>query len=433
MKKIAGSNFFKSFIVLAFIFSFSGCGDTSYEEITYMANVPVYMSLEDLRTSVKITGPKELKHPGKIYFKANYLYINELYRGIHIIDNTNPSSPQKVAFIYIPGNVDIAMKGNILYADSYIDLIAIDISDLSNITVTKRVNAVFEYSYPPAYNEFVIAEIDNSKGVVIGWEVKSITERVDVNNGWYSGGRMDASESVLTFQGGQRNAFTPNAVGISGSMARFATSQSYNYLYAINQGDIKVFNISNFSDPVEGGTVNTSRVIETLFLLEDKLFVGSTTGMLIFSLNTPSNPIEIATFNHFRSCDPVVVEGNYAYVTLRAGNRCGGFQNQLDVIDISTITNPQLLKSYEMEEPYGLGIDDGTLFICDGDAGLKIYDAADPFRIDENIITSYPDINSFDVIPYNNVLMMIGSDGIYQYDYQNLENIKELSVIKITP
>ena len=128
----------------------------------------------------------------------------------------------------------------------------------------------------------------------------------------------------------------------------------------------------------------------------------------------------------------MVVNGDYAYVTLRAGNLCGDINSQLDVIDIKDLQNPVLLKEYPMEEPYGLGIDDTLLFVCDGSAGLKIYNAADPLTIDEHKIAQYKDIQAFDVIPLGEVLIMIGTDGLYQYDYSDPENIRELSVIPIS-
>jgi hypothetical protein len=127
----------------------------------------------------------------------------------------------------------------------------------------------------------------------------------------------------------------------------------------------------------------------------------------------------------------VVVEGDYAYVTLRAGNLCGDIKSQLDVIDISDIQNPLLVADYLMEEPYGLGIDDSLLFVCDGSAGLKIYNAVDPKTIDQHKLGQYDNIQAYDVIPLGNILVMIGTDGLYQYDYSDPRNIKLLSIIPI--
>jgi hypothetical protein len=127
----------------------------------------------------------------------------------------------------------------------------------------------------------------------------------------------------------------------------------------------------------------------------------------------------------------VVVEDNYAYITLRTGNTCQTDVNQLDIVDIQNLGQPELLKSYPMYNPHGLGIDDGILFICDGEDGLKVYDAGDPFLLKSNMIAHFPDIHTYDVIPANEVLLMIGRDGFYQYDYSDLKDITLLSMIPI--
>jgi len=129
----------------------------------------------------------------------------------------------------------------------------------------------------------------------------------------------------------------------------------------------------------------------------------------------------------------VVVEGNTAYVTLRSGTECQGFTNQLDVIDVSNLSNPSIIATHQMQNPHGLGIDNGTLFITEGDGGLKVFDAAEPLTIGDNMLAHFKDLHAFDVIPFNNVLMLIGEDGFYQYDYSDLNNITLLSHIPVVP
>jgi hypothetical protein len=85
-----------------------------------------------------------------------------------------------------------------------------------------------------------------------------------------------------------------------------------------------------------------------------------------------------------------------------------------------------------MTNPHGLGIDNGTLFICDGNDGLKIYDASDINTISQNQLAHYSTIKAFDIIPYQNIAMMIGEDGLYQYNYANLQDIKLISTITIS-
>ena len=89
------------------------------------------------------------------------------------------------------------------------------------------------------------------------------------------------------------------------------------------------------------------------------------------------------------------------------------------------------MRSYNMTGPYGLGIDGDVLFVCDGTDGLKVFNAADPYLISEHLIATFKDINAFDVIPLGKSLLMIGSDGFYQYDYTNLNDIKQISSIKV--
>ena len=146
---------------------------------------------------------------------------------------------------------------------------------------------------------------------------------------------------------------------------------------------------------------------------------------------SPVDPEYVSSYWHVTSCDPVVVEGNYAYITLRTGNRCETDVNQLDIVDIHKLDSPKKIKSYPMYNPHGLGIDNGTLFVCDGDEGLKIYDARDPLNLKANKIAHFEDINTFDVIPVNDLLIMIGNDGLYQYDYSNRDQITLLSMIPI--
>jgi len=126
-----------------------------------------------------------------------------------------------------------------------------------------------------------------------------------------------------------------------------------------------------------------------------------------------------------------VVEGNYAYVTLRSGENCPNVQgnDQLEVIDVSDLKNPKNIGIYEMINPHGLGIDNGKLFISEGDYGLKLMDATDPFNIKE--VRHIKEIKTFDVIPLNGVLMVTGESGIIQYDYTQAPELKHLSTIPV--
>lgn len=141
-------------------------------------------------------------------------------------------------------------------------------------------------------------------------------------------------------------------------------------------------------------------------------------------------------FQHARVCDPVVVNDNTAYVTLRSGNTCAGFTNQLDVVDITNLTSPRLLKSYPMRNPHSLGVDFPNLFICEGAYGLKSFNVADPMQVDKNLQQYMEDLQAYDVIPMGGVnghktLLLIGRDGFYQFDYSNPRALRLLSRIPV--
>jgi hypothetical protein len=408
---------------------FSGCQEKVVDR--YLVNVPVYMNRNEFKNAVNVTGSTEIVKPGKIYFKDNMIFINEALKGIHVINNSDPSSPVFVSFIEIPGNVDMAIKDSILYADSYIDLVALNIGDIHNIREVGRVDSIFPYSLPPLLEEngLPMGTVDPNAGIVVGWEVKEVEEEVTTGNSDFPVLREGNFLAEDTYAGSKTNSSGDGmSVGIAGSMARFTIHE--NFLYAVDQYNLKVLDIDDLSNPLLISDEYIGWGVETIFPYQNKLFFGTQTGLIIYSISNPASPVYISTYFHVTSCDPVVVEGNLAFVTLRAGNLCGEATSQLDVIDISNIENPKWLQSYPMQEPYGLGIDDRTLFVCDGPAGLKVYNAENP----KNLIQKawFSDVQAYDVIPYNGILMMIGDGGLYQYNYSGSDSIILLSNIPIT-
>jgi hypothetical protein len=417
--------YFALLMFMAFILP--ACTDQCEVQSTYTYYEPVYTTLDELRSSVEILPAEEIKQVGKIYFKGGFLFINEPNEGVHVIDNRDPSNPLNKSFIRIPGAFDLAVRGNILFSDSYIDLVAIDISNLDVAQEVGRIEGLFD-NYN-SYGYYAQADL----GIVTGWkEISEVTvseSSCEVRkNDWgmnYESGILMSDVTTLN----NASALSPANPGMGGSMARFALSN--NYLYALDLGDIIAINVADENNMQAGNPTYIDWGIETIFPNGNNLFIGAQNGMHIMDISSPSNPTLVSNYQHIRSCDPVIVDGDYAFVTLRSGTECNGFTNQLEVIDISNLSDPQLLYIYEMDNPHGLGKDGNALFICDGSSGLRIFDASDYSKISDNQIAHYDDIQAFDIIPFNNVAMMIGSDGLFQYDYSDLTDIKLLSKILI--
>ncbi len=407
------------------IFLFNSCEDSTYR--IYTGNSPVYMSYENLRKAVKVEQNAELENPGKIYFKDNYIFIVEELKGIHVYDNSNPASPVRKAFVNLPGVVDISISGYIMYADSFVDLVVLDVQDVNNIHEAGRIKDILPYTVPPANNDYPLAFVDEDKGVVIDWEVEKIKEKVNQNRNPYPIFWLKADFAAMSNSSGNSSGVSGGGVGVGGSMARFGIKE--NVLYVLDQNTLKVFDITNKTSPVKHNDLYPGWGVETMYLTENTMFLGTTTGMVIFDISIPLSPQTRKFFSHARSCDPVIVDDTLAYITLRTGTTCGGSTNTLSVVNVKNINSPSLVATYSMTNPHGLGKDGDLLFICDGNAGLKIYDASDPKTINNHLVYTYPNINTYDVIPLGNVLVLIGDDGLYQYDYSNVLNIRLISSI----
>lgn len=404
---------FRWLTALCFAIAFTGCMKDSITK-TYTIYTPVYKDRAEVLANIRSSTPQPIQEKGKIFLYGNYIFLNELNKGVHVINNSNPSAPVREAFIDIPGNVDIAVNGNTLYADLYTDLLAIDISNPLQSALKKVVRNVFpERQYSSTFRS------DTTK-VITGWTAKDTTVNAadEGNIVWW--------DRVMFSSPLSANAKAA-APGIAGSMARFSVVNDY--LYAVNTYMLHVLDIANPQDPTSIATSSIGANIETIYPFKDKLFIGSSGGMFIYSIANPAAPVRQGQFTHARACDPVVADDNYAYVTLRAGTFCTGTNNQLDIVNVQNVLAPTLAKTYPMTNPHGLAKDGDLLFICDGKDGLKVFDASNVLGIRQ--VKHIKDMEAYDAIAWNNHLIVIASDGLYQYSYNTGGDLTLLSKISI--
>jgi len=221
--------------------------------------------------------------------------------------------------------------------------------------------------------------------------------------------------------------------GQAGSMARFSIVGDY--LYTVNENQMNLFDISDASSPQSLSKVHLPWDVETLFAYKEYLYIGASSGLYIYDNSIPTQPTSLATFTHAQSCDPVVVAEDIAYVTLSSGSNCmNNSINRLEVINVHDPKAPTLITTVDMWQPTGLGIDNNTLFICDGDSGLKIFDlnhSGEGNKTDVKLsaIGHESAINCYDVIASNNHLIVSNGKDIRQFDYSALPMV-ELGRIK---
>ncbi len=388
----------------------------------YVAYEPVYVVPEELRQPVEAEPARTLENPGKIYVYGDYLFINEIDEGIHIYDNSDPANPMPVRFLNIPGNEDMAVRGNMLYADNHIDLVAIDISRPDAPVYAGRTEDVF-----PSYGTH------QDMGILVEYKPTDIKEQVPCDE--YTGRSMfwrddmvflDQSSNGIAVAASESSGGAKAAgdVGVGGSMARFTMAMEH--LYVVDDSRLHVFDLSRPAAPERANVVNLGWGIETIFPLEDKLFIGANNGMHIYDNSQPTQPEFLSIFRHATACDPVYVDGDVAYVTLRDGQPCETFTNQLDVVDVSDLTDPKLIKTFPMHNPHGLSKYEQTLFICENTQGVKVFNATDNTTVGERLIARMLGFQAYDIItlPQRKLALVIGSDGFYQFDIQQPEKPK---------
>ncbi|MBL7973450.1 MAG: hypothetical protein JNJ85_00965 [Candidatus Kapabacteria bacterium] len=116
---------------------------------------PSYSSYQPIltdRTSldkIAFTKPEKVINAGKVYVYNNYVLLNEVDKGFHIIDNTDPVIPVNIGFLSVIASHDAVIRQNVLYCDNATDLISIDVTDFAKPKVVGRIKNVFPEQTPP--------------------------------------------------------------------------------------------------------------------------------------------------------------------------------------------------------------------------------------------------------------------------------------------
>ena len=405
------------FIPILFILSAIFSCSEDDDQGRYRIAVPEYANMTTFREQIEVNSAQATSgEDGKIYVTEQHLFYIAQESGVHIFDNSNPQNPENVAFIAIPGVHDIAIKDHFLYADNYLDLNVFDIGDLNNISLVQTLeNVISFYPTDEVEAEYIDWGYDGYQyqdgDFFVGFRYE-YRDQIPEMPMW-----LEDGSDIANFNGGQ-----------GGSFAKFQINN--NALYTTDSWRINVFDISSPANTTLHNYFypeNWVGEFETMYKLKNWLFIGSTQGMAVFDAMDEFNLQYLSSFSHATGCDPVVAKDNFAYLTIRGGNVCGAVESQVNVINIEDIMNPTLESTYMLDEPYGLGIHNTTLFVGTGENGLKIFDASNPQAL---VLMNEINVNTHDVIPLADRLVLVGGGKVTQYNYGENYTLNEISEIQ---
>ncbi len=154
--------------IFTFVLSLNAC-KTEHIGYSGLGKVPIYLPLAAL-DDIGSQAPQAVEQSGPIYLIGDFFFMIENRKGIHVYDISDDEQENSLVFIKIPAVTDFTIDGNFLYADSWRDLVTIDISDIYNVVLVSRIEDVFDpFLYPQLYNG-PFECVDESQGAVVGWE-----------------------------------------------------------------------------------------------------------------------------------------------------------------------------------------------------------------------------------------------------------------------
>jgi hypothetical protein len=271
-----------------------------------------------------------------ISVSGSYAYVTAGYKGMQIVNITNPALPSGVTYQNTPGfatNVETA--GNYAYiADGSSGL---RIIDKTNPAAPSEVgfNTSPLYAFNLALSESLVYVADYNFGLSI----------INISN------PAAPSETGYTTTPGY-----PRGVAVSG-----------NYAYVtVDTDGLRVINKSNPASPSEVGYFDTAGQAYDVAVSGNYAYVADgDDGLRIINISNPSTPSEAGFYKTAGFAQGVKVYGNYAYV---AGGESG-----LRIIDVGKPTLTSEVGFYDTPGYTNDVIISGNLaYVADGDSGLVI-------------------------------------------------------------
>lgn len=331
-----------------------------------------------------------LVYPVNMTLSDGRLFVSDRHSGVQVFDVTDPTQPAHTLTIPLRGNRGTAVRGDIVYANDYRFLRVLRVNK-DSYELLQTIDTGPAYDAAPWVGDDVV---DGGFGCACGAQDNPVVQ--------------------------------PEASGGgSSSYATFVVIDDY--LYYLDDGRLVTMDISNPAYPEELAKIRIGWEAETLYPTDDYLFLGGTRGMYIFDRSNPGRPKPIGELQHFRACDPVVVSGSVAYVTLRGGNACGETRDILLCVSVENPASPRVIGEKPLDTPYGLAVRDPYLYVSTGESGFTLIDVTQPAMPSQ--LAAWDQWDTKDFIWYDRYLYVLGFRNVRIFDVAEPGHPKLLSTI----
>ncbi|WP_163408424.1 hypothetical protein [Flavobacterium ajazii] len=158
----------KTLLLLLISYAFSSCIrlDNTPEDNQFK---PVIVERSSFEKSIVLENPQTIMKSGKIYIKGDLMFINDVNKGFHVYDYSDPKNPVRLQFIKAPGATDLAIIDDVIYINQAVDLVTLTYNAATKkIEITNRNKNVFPQKKSP--NGFSAETKGNE--IVIDWKYK---------------------------------------------------------------------------------------------------------------------------------------------------------------------------------------------------------------------------------------------------------------------
>lgn len=401
--------YLQSTTILFALLLFSCTNDTGTVTVNYSEATAIYGDMDNIRSLPLNEAGRPIQNPGKIFIGNDFVLIGEEGEGIHVINNQDRNNPISEAFINIPGNIEFYVDGQFLYAESYYDMLKINITNPNQSTLLSRSKNAIQDEFINDKGETLVGFSYEDKTITLDEDDDFMNEIIDDQLVY-----LDFAKNVIP-KSSVPSSFSGNSAQSIGSINRI--TKSNNHIYVVSNNNMIILNDSDF-DAKATRIENIKEEMETVFPYQNNLFVGSKTSMSVFDITNGNQPNEIFEFEHATSCDPVLPYKDVAFVTLRTADfsKCPGNINALLVIDMNDMSNPTQTDEIQLASPYGMSVINELLYVGNGMNGLSV------FNIDNTkkpvLIKKHDDIEAYDIIAdpnHSDYIFIAGPIGMNQY------------------